>query len=244
MLAAYLDALSHFSRNVRLCLIATALLGFNMFGGIFTVLFNLYLLRLGYGPEFVGLANATGAMVFALSSVPAIILGGRLGSRRTMIAGLMLCVVGFGSVPGAAFASQAFHGSLLVAAYSLGLLGISLHIVNVSPFLMSATAPDERNHAFSLNAALLPLSGFAGSLVAGYPPGPFLTALEPVDGRSGSVPLHALSVCGAVGTRDFRGDGDEGGETDVSRETDGEETGLPHGPHPAAVGCLAIAGRR
>jgi hypothetical protein len=32
-----------------------ALLGLTVFGGIYPVLFNLHLLRLGNGPEFVGL---------------------------------------------------------------------------------------------------------------------------------------------------------------------------------------------
>ena len=71
----------HFSRDVRLYLMANALFGFVLFGGIYPLLYNLYLLRLGYNTQFVGLANATGALCFALSSLPSGMLGGRWGSR-------------------------------------------------------------------------------------------------------------------------------------------------------------------
>ena len=49
MFADYVRALRGFNRNVRLYLFTTALLGFTIFGGIYPVLFNLYLLRLGHG---------------------------------------------------------------------------------------------------------------------------------------------------------------------------------------------------
>ena len=55
VLTAYLRILSGFSRDGRLYLLASALLGLTYWGGIASVLANLYLLRLGYGPEFIGL---------------------------------------------------------------------------------------------------------------------------------------------------------------------------------------------
>jgi len=59
----------------------------------------------------------------------------------------------------------------------LGGLGIALYIVNANPFLMTTTSSEERGHAFSVQAALWPLAGFAGSLVGGLLPGLFATAL-------------------------------------------------------------------
>ena len=56
MVAAYWRALRLFSRDVHFYLITAALIGFTVFGGIYAVLLNLYLLRLGYGPPFVGLS--------------------------------------------------------------------------------------------------------------------------------------------------------------------------------------------
>ena len=44
----YLKTLRRFNRNVRLLFVANAILGF-VFFGIYALLLNLYLLRLGYG---------------------------------------------------------------------------------------------------------------------------------------------------------------------------------------------------
>ena len=57
MIAAYRDALRGAHRNTRLMLSISALLGFTIDGGIYSVLLNLYILRLNFGPEFVGLVN-------------------------------------------------------------------------------------------------------------------------------------------------------------------------------------------
>lgn len=54
----YLQRLRSFERDVRLFLVLPALIGFTVFAGINTVLFNLYLMRLGDGPEFIGLVKA------------------------------------------------------------------------------------------------------------------------------------------------------------------------------------------
>ena len=87
-----------FHRDVRLYLISTAAMGFSYLG-VYSLLFNLYLLRLGYGPESVGLVNGVGSLTYALSALPAGALGRRWGSRRTMIAGTSLTVVALGLVP-------------------------------------------------------------------------------------------------------------------------------------------------
>jgi hypothetical protein len=59
-MAREIAAFWRLDRNVRLFLISAALVGMTVLGGIFGVLFNLFILRLGFGTEFVGLVNATG----------------------------------------------------------------------------------------------------------------------------------------------------------------------------------------
>ena len=92
MITDYLRTLRLFNRNVRLYLIVSFVLGLTVWGGIYSVLLNLYLLRLGYDPEFVGLISASGYLGFAVFCLPAGALGGRWGNRRTMIAGLSLAL--------------------------------------------------------------------------------------------------------------------------------------------------------
>jgi len=171
MISGYLQTLRRFSRDVRLYLVSAALIGFTIFGGIYTVLLNLYLLRLGYDAPFIGLVNAAGPLALGIFCLPAGALGGRWGSRRAMIAGLILSVPGFGLLPLAEFVPAAAQPAWLLAMYVIGYLGFATYLVNSNPFLTDITTASERSHAFSLQAALWPLAGFAGSLIGGVLPG-------------------------------------------------------------------------
>ena len=161
----------HFSRDVRLYLLASALFGFVLFGGIYPLLYNLYLLRLGYNMQFVGWANATGALFFALFSLPSGVLGGRWGSRFTMVIGICVAVVGFGLLSQAELIAATVRDVFVLATYSLGVIGIALFIVNGTPYLMGITSLVERDRVFAVQAALMPLSGFVGSMLGGILPG-------------------------------------------------------------------------
>ncbi len=174
----YLRTIRHFNRDIRLYLFASGLVGFCLFSGIYSLLFNLYLLRLGYGPAFVGQVNAVGGLAFALSSLPSSFLGSRWGNRRTMILGLSLAIVGHALLSQAEFVSDIHRQSFILSTNALGLLGISLYIVNGYPYLMAVSSAAQRHHVFSLQAALFPLAGFAGSLVGGFLPGGFAGLLQ------------------------------------------------------------------
>ena len=99
MVARYFSTLTHISRDARLFLLTSALYGFAIFGGIYTTLLNLYLLRLGYQADFAGMVNGTGQIVLGLSAVPIGILGRYLGSKRLLAAGLAAIALGFGLIP-------------------------------------------------------------------------------------------------------------------------------------------------
>lgn len=173
MVASYLDTVRRFNRNLRLYLFATALMGFTYDGGIYAVIFNLYLLRLGYGPEFVGQVNAAGMFAFAMSAFPAGALGDRFGNHRLLLAGLwtmfggslLLAAVESGPLP--------LQTSGLMVAYVLLNIGLSCYFVNSVPYLMNITGSGERTAAFSVQSALISLAAFAGSLLAGFLPGYF-----------------------------------------------------------------------
>jgi len=194
MIASYLQKLRMFSRDARLFLFTFALWG--GFFGIHGVLFNLYLLRLGYGPEFVGWVNGLGRLTFGLSSLPAGALGGRLGNRRAIIVGMCLGVAGFGLLPLAELIPVALRQGWVLTTFLLGWLGGALYVVNCNPFLMGATTAEERNHVFSVRAALIPLVGFAGSLVGGLLPGLFARAfgISPDQAASYRYPLFLAAA--------------------------------------------------
>jgi MFS family permease len=170
MATRYISNLRLLSRDVRLFLVATALIGFS-WDGVRTVLLNLYLLRLGYGPEIVGLINGFGAFAFALVSLPAGVLGARLGSRRMILVGVALMAAGIGLLPLVELLPAAWTLPWLLSATMAAYLGLVLYYVNSLPFLMGATGLEERDYAFAAQIALMPLAAFAGSLVGGLLPG-------------------------------------------------------------------------
>ncbi len=172
MATAYLQKLRLFSRNVRLFLLAAAMLGFG-WDGIRIVLFNLYLLRLGYGTEAIGLINAVGSLAFSLFAVLLGTFGARWNGRRSLIAGMGLMVAGLALLPLAGAMPFNWQTGWLYAANVVGNLGLAVWWVYSIPFLVGATGSGERNHAFSVQIAIAPLAGVAGSLVGGALPGVF-----------------------------------------------------------------------
>jgi MFS family permease len=170
MTMAFLHRIKTFDRDVRLYLLASAMLGLGYYG-LYAALFNLYLLRLGYGPEFIGSVNGVGLLASAVFGLPAGALGRRWGTRSMMVVGLVSLVVSNGFIPLAQYGSDPVRGGLLLVATSVGWMGGTLFMVNGTPFLMGSTTPEERPHAFSVMTALFPLGGFLGSMVGGQLPG-------------------------------------------------------------------------
>ena len=166
----YLSMLRLFSRELRLFLIGSALVAL-AWDGMRAVILNLYLLRLGYGPAFVGLLSAVGAFAFALFCLVAGTMGTRWGSRTMLVTGLGLMAAGFCLLPMAESLAFGLRAGWLLGTTILTYLGLALYLVNGLPFMMGATSIRERNHAFSFHSALLPLAAFGGSLLAGVVPG-------------------------------------------------------------------------
>ena len=93
MLTDYLANLRLIGRDARLLIAAQTIMAFG-YVGMYSVLFNLYLLRLGYDPAAIGEINAIGRMGFALVGIPAGLLGVRFGSRPLLIVGEIIIVIG------------------------------------------------------------------------------------------------------------------------------------------------------
>jgi MFS family permease len=222
--ASYLDQVRHFNRDVRLYLLSRTMVGFGYFG-FYSVLFNLYLLRLGYGPGFVGLVNATGFLTNALFSLPAGALGRRWGSRRAIIRGMGLMLVAIALPPLTHSLPAQLRAGWLLVTYALSWLGGALYIVNGPPFLMGAASQEDRNHAFSVQVALSRLAAFIGSLIAGLLPGLFSTILHvPLDQPAlygyplFVVPLfYGLGLLALLSTRGVRGDQPQEAEAQAGR---------------------------
>ena len=67
-------------RDVQLYAWAWFVIGIGTFG-IWAVIFNLYLQRLGMGTEAIGLLLGVGPLTWAIGSIPAAMIGARMGNR-------------------------------------------------------------------------------------------------------------------------------------------------------------------
>ncbi len=170
MITRYVQQLRPLGAAVAFYFVAVALVGFAFDGGIYAVLLNLFLVRLDYGPELIGLVNSAGTLTFALSSLPAGILGERWGTRRMMLVGLGLLLAGCVLFPLADLLAPGWRLPWLLANSIVLYLGLALFFVNTAPYVMGAIGAQQRNLAFSFQTALLSLSSMAGSLVGGFLP--------------------------------------------------------------------------
>lgn len=88
-----LSSFARLDRSVRLFLYVNLVVGF-AFTGIQLVLMNLYLASLGFNPVLIGNVNGIGTLAWALSAIPAGLIGARLGLRGTTAAGYGMVTLG------------------------------------------------------------------------------------------------------------------------------------------------------
>jgi MFS family permease len=158
-------------RNVYLFFTLQLLVGFALDGGVYSVLFNLYMLRLGYGAEFIGVVNSSGLLAFALLSLPAGLMGRNWGIKRSMLLGQIVMIAGTLFVPLTEWMAGVGQQLGLIGGYVMIMAGLAYFFVNGTPFILGSTSASERNRIFAWQMALLSVAGFAGSLVGGGLPG-------------------------------------------------------------------------
>ena len=170
MLGRIIQAIRDFNPQARRFFIVIVCLSF-VVDGVYTVLLNLYLLRLGYGTEFIGLVNAVALLTFAFTSLPAGLLGSRVSNTWLMKCGAALCLVGGVLLPMVEWLPPAWREGWLVINYALMLGGFSLFFVNGATYLINVVDTAYKHSAFALKTASWSLAGFAGSLIGGILPG-------------------------------------------------------------------------
>ncbi len=158
----YFATLRRFSRNAKLFLIYALLSGLGT--GVWNVMFNIYLLRLGYATTFVGLFWMVDMLFHGLFAFPAGLIGDKIGRRKTFILATTFNILARGAL---LFTRDP---SMLLVLAALGGMGEGFHAVAGAPFMMENSEPKERPHLFSLNASLMMFSFFVGSLSGGFLP--------------------------------------------------------------------------
>lgn len=153
---------ARFQRNARLYLLSNALSG--MTTGIFLVLYNLYLISLGYKADFVGAVLFVGTIGAGIAIFPAGFCVDRWSGKWILVgSSLLIGVMGIGMI---LFRQP---GPLLVCSFFTGVAMAFILVIN-APFLTRNSMPDERPDLFSLNIVLTQITTVLGEILGGVLP--------------------------------------------------------------------------
>jgi MFS family permease len=172
-----------FRPNAKLYLMNVVLTGAAM--GVFRLLFNFYVLSLGYDEALLGNLVTTSSLTALIVALPMGYLSDFLGRKTSLIvSGLLM------SAAIAAMVVWPRAGVFLAMNVLFG-VSQSLSAVTMSPFLMENSGEEERTYLFSFGSGLQMASASVGSWVGGYLPGWMGV------GRS-VEPTHSLAYGGAL----------------------------------------------
>ena len=160
------------SRDAKLLIVMFGIVSVGYFG-ILMLLRSLYILRLGYGPEYIGLYGTVSAVAFASMCLPGGALSAKFGVRRVMRASGAVMVLGMALLPMSQYVPAALRFYWPLLAQTVSMLGWATLQVNMGPALMAATTAERRSTAFAIYNAIYALGIFAGMLVGGMLPGAF-----------------------------------------------------------------------
>ncbi|MCJ7703087.1 MAG: MFS transporter [Anaerolineales bacterium] len=154
-----------FRPNARLYLLNVTLTGVST--GVFRLLFNFYILSLGFDEALLGRLVTTNSLAALVLALPAGYLADLIGRKRALVLGGLLN--GFSILGMVVFPYRgAFFALNVVSGFAQSIIAITM-----SPFLMENSGEEERTYLFSFGHGLQMLSAFAGNWLGGYLPGWF-----------------------------------------------------------------------
>lgn len=168
--AGYTSKMNGFSRNACLFLGYIFLTSLSL--GIYGVIFNLYVLRLGFREDFLGLMLSLVSISTGLFAIPAAMTCDRIGRKNTLLLSCLLLLISF-------FFLYTTTSTTLLALFSV-LYGISsaLKIVTASTFMVENSTSYERMHLFSMYYLLYTIGVMIGNLAGGTLPQVLTNSLD------------------------------------------------------------------
>jgi MFS family permease len=193
VLTTYWRRVSAFHPNARLYLLTAILTGAAL--GVYRLLFNFYVLSLGFDQNLLGQLITTTSMSALLTAVPMGYLADMLGRKTALLLGglgvsaAILVMVFFPSAP------------LFFAMNVLMGMAQSLSAVTVAPFLLENSGEEERTYLFSLNSGLQMVASALGNSVGGYLPTWIATSqsISPTSGLAYAGALGAIALAAVLG---------------------------------------------
>jgi MFS family permease len=158
----YARKVRSFRPNARLYLINVLISGVSV--GVFRLLFNFYVLSLGFDEALLGKLITTSSLTALIVALPVGYVSDLLGRKRALILGGAL--TGFATLGMVLWPSEPVFYAMNV----LSGLAQSLWSITMGPFIMENSGDEERTYLFSFGFGLQMLSGFAGNWIGGYLP--------------------------------------------------------------------------
>jgi MFS family permease len=159
----YVKALMRSSLNARVYLVFTFLL--SLYIGISNVIFNLYIVKLGYNEQSLGLLISASLIATGLFAFPAAQCCDRMGSKMCLVTSGLLTAVSLYLLY-----TVTSMELLLVLSILNGVFATIPTVIGV-PFLMENSTPDDRLHLFSVNFGVFVIATMIGTALGGYLPG-------------------------------------------------------------------------
>ena len=190
--STYIRRIRAFSKNARLYLLSEAIYGTAT--GIFQLLFNFYVLSLGYNEAVLGNMVAARSMTSLLMALPMGYITVRIGRRNSIVLSYIafsLSVAFMLLFP----SSLMFIGMNIVQGLAQSLSGVAM-----GPFLMENSQETERTYLFSLSSGLRMTAVSVGQWIGGYLPTwfAFRLAINAMDTRAYSLSLWSVAVSGLI----------------------------------------------
>jgi len=186
----YRSKINGFSRNACLFLGYIFLISLSL--GIYDVIFNLYILRLGFREDFLGLMLSLVSISTGFFSIPAAMFCDRAGRKNTLLLSGLLLLISF-------VVLYTTTSTLLLALFSI-LYGVSssLKIVTAATFMVENSTSYERMHLFSMYYLLYTIGVMIGNLAGGVLPQVFINFFELDSAGSGAYQFSLYSSLAAV----------------------------------------------
>lgn len=181
-LREYLKTIKLFKIEAKLFLINVLLRSIGI--GFFSLLFNLYILQLGYDVDFIGYLTAFYNFAVALIAIPSGFIIDRFGLKRPLIISYSLFILFF-----ILFTITNNYFLLIIFVIALGLAFSMIMVIN-SPFMTKFSTKIERTHLFGFSFGLIMIGSVIGNVFGGYLPKFFKVFTSLTDG----VIIYRLSI--------------------------------------------------
>lgn len=144
--------------------------------GVTELIFNLYLVELGYREDYIGEWRAVQTCAMAAGAASVGLVLNRFGTWRGIVGGFALL--------NAASVALALSEHRLVLLVLAAMYGVALaYLFNpLMPFILEWARPEQRQHVAAVSFSIVSFSLMIGSLVGGLTPslvGRFMASIEP-----------------------------------------------------------------